>query len=156
MIPGHLQAQCWVYYIVRDVSLHVLLVWWFQINFQSPYEIWWHHMILLYLLSQFTQVLNMSLDLVTIGSNNFFPQSKVHGASMGPTWPQYDPGGPHVGHMSFVIWVVAFCAPSHFLWINDDTSHQVLLQKQTSVNELLFFCHWWNLLFHHLIKGGMS
>ena len=26
---------------------------------------------------------------------------------MGPIWGQQDPGGPHVGPMNFVIWVVA-------------------------------------------------
>ena len=26
-----------------------------------------------------------------------FPDSKVHGANMGPIWGQQDPGGPHVG-----------------------------------------------------------
>ena len=25
------------------------------------------------------------------------PDSKVHGANMGPIWGQQDPGGPHVG-----------------------------------------------------------
>ena len=32
------------------------------------------------------------------------PDSKVHGASMGPTWERQDPGGPHVGPMNLVIW----------------------------------------------------
>ena len=32
--------------------------------------------------------------------------SKVHGASMGPTWGRQDPGGPHVGHMKLAIWDV--------------------------------------------------
>ena len=36
-----------------------------------------------------------------------FPDSKVHGANMGPIWGRQDPGGPHVGAMNFVIWVVA-------------------------------------------------
>ena len=27
----------------------------------------------------------------------WFPDSKVHGANMGPTWGREDPGGPHVG-----------------------------------------------------------
>ena len=31
------------------------------------------------------------------------PESKIHGANMGPTWGRQDPGGPHVGHMKFVI-----------------------------------------------------
>ena len=34
-----------------------------------------------------------------------FPDSKIHGANMGPIWGRQDPGGPHVGPMNFVIWV---------------------------------------------------
>ena len=30
-----------------------------------------------------------------------FPDSKVHGANMGPIWGRQDPGGPHVGSMNF-------------------------------------------------------
>ena len=32
------------------------------------------------------------------------PESKVHGANMGPIWGRQDPGGPHVGPMNFAIW----------------------------------------------------
>ena len=32
------------------------------------------------------------------------PDSKVHGANMGPIWGQQDPGEPHVGPMNFAIW----------------------------------------------------
>ena len=35
---------------------------------------------------------------------NEFPDSKVHGAHMGPIWGGQDPGGPHVGPMYFVTW----------------------------------------------------
>ena len=35
------------------------------------------------------------------------PDSKVHGANMGPTWGRQDPGGPHVGHVKLAIWVVS-------------------------------------------------
>ena len=31
------------------------------------------------------------------------PDSKVHGASMGPTSGRQDLGGPHVGHMNFAL-----------------------------------------------------
>ena len=31
------------------------------------------------------------------------PNSKVHGANMGPIWGRQDPGGPHVGPMNFAI-----------------------------------------------------
>ena len=34
------------------------------------------------------------------------PDSKVHGANMGPIWGRQDPGGPHVGPMNFAIWRV--------------------------------------------------
>ena len=35
---------------------------------------------------------------------NGLPDSKVHGANMGPIWGRKDPGGPHVGPMKFAIW----------------------------------------------------
>ena len=35
---------------------------------------------------------------------NTIPDSKVHGANMGPIWGRQDPGGPHVGPMNFTIW----------------------------------------------------
>ena len=34
-----------------------------------------------------------------------YPDSKVHGANMGPAWGRQDPGGPHVGPMNLAIWV---------------------------------------------------
>ena len=34
-----------------------------------------------------------------------YPDSKVHGANMGPIWGRQDPGGPHVGPINFAIWV---------------------------------------------------
>ena len=37
-----------------------------------------------------------------------FPDSKVHGANMGPIWGRQNPGGPHVGPINFAIWVKAF------------------------------------------------
>ena len=34
-----------------------------------------------------------------------YHDNKVHRANIGPIWGRQDPGGPHVGHMNFVIWV---------------------------------------------------
>ena len=34
-----------------------------------------------------------------------YPDSKVHGANVGPIWGRQDPGGTHVGPMNFAIWV---------------------------------------------------
>ena len=33
------------------------------------------------------------------------PDSKVHGANMGPIWGRQDPGGLHGGPINFAIWV---------------------------------------------------
>ena len=35
------------------------------------------------------------------------PDSKVHGANMGPIRDRQDPGGPHVGHMDFAITAIS-------------------------------------------------
>ena len=32
------------------------------------------------------------------------PDSKAHGANMGPIWGRQNPGGPHAGPMNFAIW----------------------------------------------------
>ena len=34
-----------------------------------------------------------------------YPDSKIHGANMGPIWGRQELGGPHVGPMNFAIWV---------------------------------------------------
>ena len=44
-----------------------------------------------------------------------FPDSKVHGANMGPIWGRQDPDGPHVGSMNFAIWVVLPSQPYSIL-----------------------------------------
>ena len=38
---------------------------------------------------------------------NTVPESKMHGANMGPIWGRQDPGGPHVGPLNFAIWGIA-------------------------------------------------
>ena len=35
-----------------------------------------------------------------------YPDSKIHGAKMGPIWGRQDPGGPHVGLVNLAIWVM--------------------------------------------------
>ena len=49
-----------------------------------------------------------SLENIYSRLNHIFeyPDSKVHGANMGPIWGRQDPGGPHVSPMNFVIWVI--------------------------------------------------
>ena len=43
-------------------------------------------------------------DLYHSGQIMSVPDSKVHGAYMGPTWGRQDPGGSHVGPMNLAIW----------------------------------------------------
>ena len=50
------------------------------------------------------------------------PDSKVHGADMGPTWGRQDPGGTHVGPMNCAIWDVmswkkTLLSTFSFLWV---------------------------------------
>ena len=44
-----------------------------------------------------------------------YPDSKVHGANIGPIWGRQDPGGPYVGPKNFVIWV--------YYWFISDPFH---------------------------------
>ena len=52
---------------------------------------------------------------MTIACSHGNPDSKVHGANMGPIWGGQDPGGPHVGPMDFAIWehMDMFCLVPH-------------------------------------------
>ena len=46
----------------------------------------------------------INYELLNIQDCSFsIPDSKVHGANMGPIWGRLDPGGPHVGPMNFAI-----------------------------------------------------
>ena len=55
----------------------------------------------------------MSFQLTSIWFHGelSIPDSKVHGAKMGPIWGRQDPGRPHDGSMNFAIWHV--CERSH-------------------------------------------
>ena len=52
-----------------------------------------------------------------------FPDSKVYGANMEPIWDRQDPGGPHVGPMSLVIWVcsISLVQQSRALLVHEET-----------------------------------
>ena len=66
-----------------------------------------------------------------------YPDSKVHGANMGPIWGRQDPGGPHVGPMNFAT-----------LWKNQEFSTWIL-NSSIGCN----CCHKYSpeedLLYHH-------
>ena len=43
------------------------------------------------------------------------PDSKAHGANMGPTWDRQDPGGPHVGPMNFAVREICWSLPTTYI-----------------------------------------
>ena len=45
------------------------------------------------------------MNVIVQSCQYHFPNSKVHGANMGPIWGRQDPGGPHVDPTSFAFWV---------------------------------------------------
>ena len=68
------------------------------------------------------------------------PDSKVHGANTGPIWGRQDPGGPHVGPMNFVIWVIpstaVICVSKRGCrW--QDVDHKIHIIGKCSVFETL-------------------
>ena len=70
-----------------------------------------------------------------------YPDSKVHGAYMGPTWCRQDPGGPHVGPMNFAIWVVMlqllYLNLVATVWLSAD------LSLETKYNFIFSRSIWW-------------
>ena len=67
------------------------------------------------------------------------PDSKVHGANMGPTWGRQDPGGPHVGHQILAFWVKPMSCPLRW-WFHADRVDRddVMIWKRLSA--LLTLC----------------
>ena len=53
-------------------------------------------------MDKITSKLHLNTNRVHI-SWDVFPDSKVHGANVGPTWVLSVPDGPHVGPMNLVI-----------------------------------------------------
>ena len=63
------------------------------------------------------------------------PNSKVHGANMGPIWGRQDPGGPQIGPMNFVIWdasymwLYALCPNSYIDSMMAQNSPHVIIMR---------------------------
>ena len=70
---------------------------------------------------------------------NITPDSKVHGANMGPIWGRQDPGGPHVGPINIAIWDVVYININSLLFkpckiCNEDViKHTCLVQEHLLV-----------------------
>ena len=73
-----------------------------------------------------------------------FPDSKIHGANMGPTWVLLAPDGPHVGPMNLAIRVIDICTLRvKCLWdLNQDT--KPFFAENGFENVVMFWCHMLN------------
>ena len=58
-----------------------------------------------------------------------YPDSKVHGANMGPTCVLSAPGGPHVGLMNLAIWVFVHIKIGD-TWLNPNGWHLKHLRRE--------------------------
>ena len=62
------------------------------------------------------------------------PDSKVHGANMGPIWGRQDKGGPHVGPMNFTIWEPIYqCTRGQLNYRGDNRMLQYILSNDPIV-----------------------
>ena len=78
---------------------------------------------------------NIDLNLhVCLG--HYYPDIKVHGANMGPTWGRLGPGGPHVGHVNLAIWVV----PDKFINMITQSVYQINLPNLQDY--MRWYCIW--------------
>ena len=89
---------------------------------------------------------NPTITAITI--TQITPDSKVHGANMGPIWGRQDPGGPRIGPMNFAIWDVCvehrwiyFLVewPSALAWIIP------LQQTSPAIHLMIDRYYWYNL-----------
>ena len=88
-----------------------------------------------------TQVLNWAVNI---------PDSKVHGANMGPAWVLSAPDGPHVGPMNLAIrasavkaatgvWKIIPPANRHFFWLGNQ--HIIFTyMSQHEKRSLTYYC----------------
>ena len=74
------------------------------------FEFKMHFVWILYIVAAHSLPSKYIMKIKVNDTKHFFhktlPDSKVHGADMGPTWGRQVLGGPHVGHVNLAIWAV--------------------------------------------------
>ena len=63
--------------------------------YETTDKIWWHN-----------HLRHAAMESYDNNGKGWYPDSKVHGANMGPTWVLSAPDGPHVGPMNLAIRVL--------------------------------------------------
>ena len=76
---------------------------------------------------------NVDISALRYGCN--YPDSKVHGTNMGPTWGRQDPDGPHGGPMNRIIWVWTCCA-QYYLHFKFQCSRSIHIYVSCDTNVL--------------------
>ena len=105
-----------------------------MLSFHATFTCNWHHWQRWKLhtnISPLLFILTVKLDCMLILINYLmiaFPDSKVHGAHMGPTWVLSAPDGPQVGPMNLAIRVVLF-----LLLIFSNHLHNLIILQKVSV-----------------------
>ena len=90
--------------------------------------------------------------------SDVYPESKVHGAYMGPIWGRQDPDGPHVGPMDFATWVFPQCKFWFCLFIKHWQPENDIFVFHRLVFQLLLLFYCWPMIANailfpcHLIK----
>ena len=87
---------------------------------------------------------NMAVTLTNVICEDIdfgvIPDSKVHGANMGPIWGRQDPGGPHVGPMNFAIWDALRVYHDSVMWIFCVCLIKLSFSWKSFVFKFLRFC----------------
>ena len=128
-----------IHYDGTSVIVHPY--WWAVecgVSFVISMEKWYH---------KISSVHTMHIVLFTwsiIYGGRHHPDSKVHGANMGPIWGRQDPGGPHVGPMNFVIWAVPFRHVSI-------GAHRTCSKKESTISWYVMTWKWF-LLYCPIVK----
>ena len=98
-----LLAQCfcsvmtsWHWFLCHDVKMFFLLWLHDRNNFHDVTML-----LCMYMPGEKCITINNLESLIHIWR---IPDSKIHGANMGPIWGRQDSGGPHVGPMNLAIW----------------------------------------------------
>ena len=92
-----------------------------------------------FLLKKIFILIQMSIKYFSEGSKWEYPDSKVHGANMGPTWLLPAPDGPHVGPMN-----LAIRGKSSFFKVLGchQTSDTPLMYLNSSPPSAAYMCQW--------------
>ena len=84
------------------------------------------------------------------------PDSKIHGANVGPTWGRQNPGGPHVSHTDLAIWWQFHRNIHNFQKKELDTISHIILPEKLYIYGPRRQTIWCFLSFKQMSIGGLQ